>query len=56
MTQTQLSQASGFSTGYISDLLHGRRHPNGRVIARFAEVLKVPKSMLIPHQEKEEAA
>lgn len=48
LTLTFLSQQSGLSLSYLSDLRNGRRTPNARVIAKIADVLRVPRTMLTP--------
>lgn len=45
---TSLGKAAGLSRSYLCLLEGGKRRPNAGVIARLAEALNVPKSMLEP--------
>lgn len=53
---TQLAKGSGIALGYLSDLENGKRPPNPRVIVKLARALNVPKSMLEPRREIEQAS
>ncbi|GGM70811.1 hypothetical protein GCM10012275_46560 [Longimycelium tulufanense] len=60
-TQASLARAAGVTRQYVSLLERGLRAPTSQVIAKFAAVLNVPKSVLEPpgwhgSQEAGEAA
>lgn len=48
MTLKQLSEITGLSFQYLSQLEIGDRRPTPRAIAKIAEAINVPKSMLEP--------
>lgn len=48
MTLEQLSKAAGVALGHLSDLENGKRKPTARIIAKLAEAMNCPKSMLEP--------
>jgi transcriptional regulator with XRE-family HTH domain len=50
-TLVQLSAAAGIALGHLSDLENGKRRPTAQVIAKLAEAMNVPKSMLEPRAE-----
>jgi transcriptional regulator with XRE-family HTH domain len=47
-THERLAEATGYSKPYVTLLINGHRQPTRDAIARFAELLKVPKTMLEP--------
>lgn len=53
---TSLAKATGYSRQYISQLEHGARKPTPQVIAKLAEALNIPKSVIEPRQQVGDAA
>jgi len=51
---TSLAKASGFSLSYLSDLERGRRWPSKRVTRALADALRVPFSVLLKPESREE--
>lgn len=48
-TQQALADATGFTKGYVGELLRGQRRVTPNVIRAFADALEVPYSVLKPH-------
>lgn len=53
-TKTSLAKAAGMAVGYLADLENGHRPGNAVVIAKLADALNVPKSMLEARREVEQ--
>jgi transcriptional regulator with XRE-family HTH domain len=49
LTQAELAESAGISSGYMCDIERSRRWPSAQIISRLAEVLKLdPFQLLLP--------